>query len=290
MRVRVPATTANVGTGFDCIGIALDWYDELELHAGEGPLRVEVEGEGAGQVPLDESHLVVATMRRGLDEWGDGRLPGGVLRCHNSIPHARGLGSSAAAIVAGLALAWTLARDEELDRAEVARLACLLEGHADNAAAAVVGGATLGWIEGGEVLVEPLALDDRLTAKVWVPQFEVPTSSARGVLPDDVPRLDAVAQSAAAGRLVLALERRPDLLLGATDDRLHQRQRAALMPSTIALMDRLRAVGVPATVSGAGPTVFAIGTGEQLAATEDVVGEGFVAHALPIGSGVVVER
>lgn len=286
MRVVVPATTANVGTGFDCVGIALDWYDELELVVGEQALAIEVDGEGAGQVPLDDSHLVVQTMREGLKEWGDGRLPAGLLRCHNTIPHARGLGSSAAAIVAGLAFAWALARGPELDLQEIARLACLIEGHADNAAAAVLGGATLGWIDGDRVRCESFELDRRLQAMVWVPTFEVPTSRARSVLPEMVQRGDAVAQAAMAIRLAVALERRPDLLLEATDDLLHQRQRAALMPQSIELLARLRAEGVAATVSGAGPTVFAIGTDAQLARAECVVTEGFASRRVGIGHGV----
>lgn len=291
LRVRVAATTANVGSGFDCIGVAVDWYDELELEVGGEGVTVEVTGEGADQVPLDERHLVVSTIRRGLEEWGDGRLPGIRLRSHNTIPHSRGLGSSASAIVAGLAFAWGIARDDDLDLTELGRLSSLLEGHADNAAASVYGGATIGWIEGEHVEINPLRVHDDLLTRVWIPQFEVPTKNARAVLPDEVARLDAVDQAASAASLVLALDRRPDLLLRATSDRLHQRYRADMMRPSYRLMEELRAVGVPATISGAGPTVFAIGTREQLRLGDGVVdATGFTDHELGLGKGVELVR
>lgn len=288
MRVTVPATTANLGSGFDCVGLAVDWYDELELELGGDEVVVEVVGEGAGQVPLDESHLVVASIQRGLREWGDGSLPGMRLRCRNTIPHSRGLGSSAAAIVGGLALAWGIVGAGSLDLAELGRLASLLEGHADNAAAAVHGGATLGWIDGDDVSIQPLRLHGELRSRVWVPEHEVLTKGARSVLPDRVPRLDAVAQAASAATLVLALERRPELLLRATSDRLHQHYRAGMMPESHRLMLELRDAGVPATISGAGPTVFAVGTTEQLAGAPDP--EGFTVHELRFGRGVELHR
>lgn len=290
LRVRVPATTANVGSGFDCVGIALDWCDEVTAELGGDGLVVEVEGEGAGEVPLDERHLVVQSILRGLEEWGDGILPPMRLTCRNTIPHARGLGSSAAAIVAGLAIAWGIARDDELDRTQLAGLASLLEGHADNAAAAVHGGATLGWIDDDRVRVHPLRLHEALRAHVWIPAFEVPTKGARAVLPDDVPRLAAVAQAAASATLVLALDRHPELLLEATDDRLHQRQRASLMEPSWALVQQLRELGVPATISGAGPTVFAIGTEEQFALAFQADDDAFRSLDLPVGTGVTLER
>lgn len=286
LRARVPATTANVGAGFDCVGIALDWYDELTLETTDSGIEIEVTGEGAEQVPLDETHLVVATIRRGLEEWGDGRLPGLRLRSHNTIPHSRGLGSSAAAIAAGLAFAWGIARGPDIDRTELGRMASLLEGHADNAAAAVFGGGTLGWIEDQQVTINPLRLHDALHTRVWVPEFEVPTKGARAVLPEQIQRLDGVAQAATAAHLIIALDQRPDLLLHATTDRLHQAYRAPLMPESHALMTELRVAGVPATISGAGPTIFAIGTTEQLRAADIVVHEGFRSMELAIGRGV----
>lgn len=292
LRVRVPATTANVGSGFDCVGIALDSYDELELDLLEDPsvLRVEVRGEGSAQVPGDETHLVVRSLLQGLAEWG-GERPGMVLRCRNRIPHSRGLGSSASAIVAGLALAWGIARPSaDLDRDELTRVSSRIEGHPDNAGAAVWGGAILGWFSGEEVELVQLRVAAGIGTRVWVPAFEVATSGARSVLPDEVPRADAVAQAIAAAALPLALERRPDLLLAATEDRLHQAYRAELMRPSYDLVLELRGRGVPAAISGAGPTVFAIGSAEQLAAGDDLAPEGFVRSALALGSGVSLER
>lgn len=292
LRVRVPGTTANVGSGFDCVGIALGIFDELELELleGEATASVVVEGEGSGQVPLDDSHLVLRSLDAGLEEWG-GQRPGMRLHCTNRIPHSRGLGSSASAIVAGLALAWGIARPgQELDRAELTRLSSRIEGHPDNAGAAVWGGAILGWFEGDDVALVRLEVLPEIGTRVWVPAFEVGTAGARSVLPDAVPRHDAVAQAIASAALPLALERRPDLLLAATRDRLHQSYRAELMQPSYDLVLELRDVGVPAAISGAGPTVFAVGTPEQLAAGDALVTEGFTRHAPEIGTGVELSR
>lgn len=288
--VRVPATTANVGSGFDCVGIAIDWYDQLVLQvSGEGGLVVKVTGEGDGQVPTDETHLVISSLQRGLHEWGGG-MPGGLrLEAHNTIPHSRGLGSSAAAIVAGLAFAWGITfPGRELDRAELTRMASELEGHPDNAGAAVWGGAVLAWMDAGEVSLLQLEVHPDLATAVWVPSFEVPTAGARSVLPDRVPRADAVAQATAAATLPIALALRPDLLMAATADRLHQDYRAHLMESSYQLMGELRQFGVAATISGAGPAIFAIGTPEQLegALRVDAARLGFQHFGLPLGSGV----
>ncbi|MDO5737017.1 MAG: homoserine kinase [Propionibacteriaceae bacterium] len=288
LRVRVPATTANLGSGFDCVGVALDFHDDLELVLTDDPstLDITVEGQGAQDVPLDDTHLVVSSLLEGLREWG-GERPGMMLRCVNRIPHSRGLGSSASAIVAGLAFAWGISRPgQELDRAELTRVSSLMEGHPDNAGAAVWGGAVLGWFEGSDVALVQLSVPDTIGARIWVPQFEVKTAGARSVLPEMVPRADAVAQAMAAAALPLALERRHDLLLAATADRLHQSYRAELMQSSFNLMTDLRAVGVPATISGAGPTVIAFGTSDQLAPGDVVAAEGFERHALKIGPGV----
>lgn len=288
LRVRVPATTANVGSGFDCIGIALNLYDDLELELLDDPgdLRVAVTGQGEGAVPLDARHLVVSSLQHGLDAWGVER-PGLALTCHNRIPHSRGLGSSAAAIVAGLALAWGIARPGvPLDLPELTRISSRLEGHPDNAGAAVWGGAILAWFADDDVRLVNLAVPDALGTRVWVPDFEVATAGARSVLPDEVARHDAVWQAIASAALPLALERRHDLLLKATGDRLHQSYRASLMPESWELMNRLREAGVPAAISGAGPAVFAIGTADQLAAADSTGHEGFVRHDLAIGPGV----
>lgn len=272
--------------------MALDFYDELELDLLEEPgvLRVEVEGEGAGSVPTGDSHLVVSSLLAGLSAWG-GQRPGMHLRCHNRIPHSRGLGSSASAIVAGLAFAWGISRPgDDLDRAELTRLSSVMEGHPDNAGAAVWGGAVLGWFQDGDVHLLQLDVPATISARVWVPEFEVGTAGARHVLPDVVPRSDAVAQAIAAAALPLALERRHDLLLAATADRLHQGYRAGLMQSSFDLMTALRDTGVPAAISGAGPAVIAVGTSGQLAAGDAVSAPGFARHALALGPGVELSR
>ncbi len=292
LTVRVPGTTANLGSGFDCVGMALAFDDELELElvADPGVLSIDVEGEGSGNVPGDDSHLVVSSLLAGLAAWG-GERPGMRLRCLNRIPHSRGLGSSASAIVAGLAFAWGISHPgDPLDRPELTRVSSALEGHPDNAGAAVWGGAILGWFERDSVRLVQLDVPSVITTRVWVPQFEVGTAGARSVLPDSVSRDDAVAQAIAAAALPLALERRHDLLLAATSDRLHQSYRAGLMQPSFDLMTTLRAKGVPATISGAGPTVIAVGTQEQLSRSDAVTAQGFERHDLALGSGVELTR
>lgn len=284
-RVEVPATSANLGPGFDCMGLALDWYDTTAVEVLESGLEFELGGEGADQVPRTEEHLVVHVMREAMAELG-AHAPGLRLEAHNTIPHSRGLGSSAAAIVAGLGLAWALARpDEPLDTAWACQRSSTLEGHPDNACAAVLGGLVLAWRERGWECVQ-LEAAPGLEAVAFVPGFEVPTSGARQVLPDDVPRLDAVAQVAHVAALVHALTSDPGRLLFATNDRLHQSYRAPLMPASAGLVAGLRAAGVPAVVSGAGPTVLALGTARELEGLDLVPTWGFEAHRLPLGHGM----
>lgn len=288
LTVRVPATTANLGSGFDCVGMAFDWFDELTVDILDQPgVEIVVAGEGADDVPRDERHLVVSTLLDGLEALGASRPAGLRLTCHNTIPHSRGLGSSAAAIVAGLAFAWGIARPgEPLDRAVVTRLATEAEGHPDNAGAAVWGGAILAWSREGRVSLVQLPLPDDFAAVAFVPDFECRTDEARRVLPETVTRTDAVAQAIAAAALPLALTARPDLLLDATADRLHQQYRADLMRPAHDLMLRLREAGVPAAISGAGPTVIAVGMPDQLAPIGAVEATGFAVRPLRPAGGV----
>ncbi|MHA6509663.1 homoserine kinase [Tessaracoccus sp. Y1736] len=288
LTVRVPATTANLGSGFDCVGMAFDWFDELTLDLVESPvLEVVVTGEGADGVPLDDGHLVISSLLDGLAEFGVERPAGMRLTCRNTIPHSRGLGSSAAAIVAGLTLAWGIARPgEPVDRAAITRLATFAEGHPDNAGAAVWGGAILAWAREGRVSLVQLPLPEGFEAVAFVPDFECRTDDARRVLPETVARADAVAQAIAAAALPLALTLRPDLLLDATADLLHQQYRADLMRPAHELMLRLRAAGVPAAISGAGPTVIAVGLPEQLAGITGVAADGFEVRRLVPAGGV----
>jgi homoserine kinase len=259
VRVRVPATSANLGPGFDALGLALALHDELDVRLlGSADVVVEVTGEGAGDVPDDERHLVVQALRAALDLVGAPQS-GLHLVCHNRIPHGRGLGSSAAAVVAGLAGGRREgARTEALSDEVVLALATEMEGHPDNAAPALHGGATVAWGTGSGVGVASLAVHPDLAPVAIVPSNRLSTSSARGVLPTTVPHADAAFQAGRAALLVEALGRRPDLLLDATADRLHQNYRRAVMPHSLALVDALRAAGVAAVVSGAGPTVLAL--------------------------------
>ncbi|NUU16519.1 homoserine kinase [Cellulomonas humilata] len=258
VRVRVPATSANLGPGFDAFGIALGLYDELEVRAlGSPGVKVQVTGEGAGQVPDDEQHLVVSSLRAALDLVGASQT-GLDLVCHNRIPHGRGLGSSAGAVVAGIVAARGLiAEPEALSDDVVIDLAAQIEGHPDNAAPAVLGGATLAWRDDRFRAID-LAVHDDLAVLAIVPPTHLSTKAARGVLPATVPHGDAAFQAGRAALLVEALARRPELLLTATQDRLHQEYRRAVMPGSLALVDVLRARGVAAVVSGAGPTVLVL--------------------------------
>ena len=261
VRVRVPATSANLGPGFDSLGLALGLRDELEVRAlGSPGVLVEVKGQGVGEVPDDETHLVVRALRLALDHVGASQT-GLHLTCVNRIPHGRGLGSSAAAVVAGIFAARGLIGDPEaLDDAAALRIATELEGHPDNAAPAILGGATIAWTDTGAdgARAIRIAIDPGLTPVVLVPSTRLATSTARSVLPATVPHGDAAFQAGRAALLIEALTRRPDLLLPATEDRLHQRYRAEVMSESLALVDALRARGVAAVVSGAGPTVLAL--------------------------------
>jgi homoserine kinase len=260
-RVRVPATSANLGPGFDAFGLALGLYDDVVAQVSDDPgIRVDVHGEGADSVPRDHRHLVAKSMLRGFDALG-GRPRGVDLVCANRIPHGRGLGSSAAAIVSGLLLARALVvgGDERLPDAALLELATVLEGHPDNVAACLYGGVVVAWTRAsGEVDVLRLAPAASIVPVVCVPSTAVPTKKARGMLPETVPHVDAAFNAARAALLVPALTTRPDLLLEATDDRLHQPYRRPAYPRTADLVAKLRAAGIPAAVSGAGPTVLAL--------------------------------
>jgi homoserine kinase len=272
VRVRVPATSANLGPGFDALGLALSLYDEVEAWVSGSGLSIEVSGEGAHLSEAGEDHLVVRAMRAAFAVTG-GQPPGLVLRCVNSIPHARGLGSSAAAIVSGVLAARALARQGTAMLPDEAafELASDLDGHPDNVAACLAGGLTIAWTVEGHPRVtrlEPLA---SIVPVVCVAPAPVRTDVARAVLPDKVPHRDAAANAGRSALLVAVLtgQSHPVLagagpvdgvatLLDATRDRLHQDYRAVAMPHTHALVERLRAAGIPAVVSGAGPSVLAL--------------------------------
>jgi homoserine kinase len=264
LRVRVPATSANLGPGFDTLGLALTLHDDVVVRVTDEPgLTVDVAGMGAATVARNGRHLVVKAMRATFKLLG-GAPRGLELVAANHIPHGRGLGSSAGAIVAGVvaARALVVGGTERLDDAAVLALAASLEGHADNVAACLLGGATIAWNDehGARALAVPV--HPSIAPVAFVPGASSSTKAARRLLPQQVPLTDAVLNSSRSALLVEALRGSPDLLLPATEDRLHQSYRAAAMPRTAILVEQLRAAGIPAVVSGAGPTVLALTTVE----------------------------
>jgi len=291
VRVRVPASTANLGPGFDALGLALALYDEVEVAPAASGLHVEVHGEGAGQVPTDEDNLVVRALRAACARCGH-RPDGVVLRCRNRIPHSRGLGSSAAAAVAGVLAGYALAGMEP-DEAAL-DLAAGFDGHADNVGASLLGGLVISWKEERSFRATRLEPHPDLAPVLFVPERTSATEVARGLLPAEVPHGDAAFTAGRAALLVHALTNAPPLLLVATEDRLHQPYRRSAYPATGRLVDALRAAGVPAAVSGAGPAVLALPiSGElpgQLGPGGDIAA-GFTRHPLDVArSGAVIER
>lgn len=270
IRVRVPATTANLGPGFDALGLALRLHNTVALEETETP-RIEIEGEGATTLPRDATHLayraalavVEAARARGAHSGGDrrGGLPRAFhLRQHNRIPLARGLGSSAAAIVGGAAAANALL-GKPLDEQALIDLAAGMEGHPDNVAPAVLGGlVACVTTEAGNIRYTRL-IPKRLRVVVAIPEFAVSTAEARRLLPEQVPFRDAVFNVTRTALLVAALaEGRTDLLDEATRDRLHQPYRARLVPGLDAVFAAARKAGADGVaLSGSGPTVVAFG-------------------------------
>ena len=263
--VRVPATSANLGPGFDSFGLALARYDEVSVCRTDGPLEVVVSGFGAGDVPLDERHLVVRAIVEACHAAG-AAMPGIRLTCVNRIPHGGGLGSSASAIVAGLLLGRTLVAADGgpvLSDETVLALGTAMEGHPDNVAPALFGGFTLAFTnDAGQPVAVRRAVHPDIRVVVFAAEESSSTHHTRGLLPATVPHADASANAAAAALLVHALTEDPSLLLPATRDRLHQHYRAAAMPASATLMTDLRAEGVAAVISGAGPSVIALVTGD----------------------------
>ena len=256
--VRVPATSANLGPGFDALGLALTLHDVVEARIIPHGISIEVSGAGEDSAAAGEGHLVIRAMRAAFGMLG-GQPPGIGLRCVNAIPQGYGLGSSAGAIVAGLLAARALGQaSESLTDAELLSLATQIEGHPDNVSACLAGGLTIAWRSSSGVRSARLAPVPGLTPVVCVPELPLATAEARQVLPPVVPHTDAAANSARAALLIAALTRDPGLLMDGTEDFLHQPYRTAVMPATADLVSRLRAAGIPAVFSGAGPTVLAL--------------------------------
>lgn len=274
--VKVPATTANLGPGFDTLGLALSQYDEIEIEAlDHSGVEVVVNGVGAGVVPTDESHLVVRSIAHALAHFGFA-LPGLRLSAHNTIPHGRGMGSSGAAISAGIMAAKGLLEGSvELSATDVLTLATELEGHPDNVAPCLFGGLTIAWTTEDGPQYKKLIVHRGVSPLVFVPEAEMSTALARSLQPESVPHADAVFNVSRSALLVAALVQSPELLMAATEDKLHQSYRAAAMPETNRLIGLLRAAGFPAVVSGAGPSILVLASdpAQRLAAAELVESE-----------------
>lgn len=289
VRVRVPATSANLGPAFDCAGLALGLHDELVAMASDdAAVLIEVSGEGEQTVSRDASHLVAVSMARMFDALGE-RPTGFVLRCINAIPHGRGLGSSAAAIIGGLALARAMVEDgaARIDDHALLQLAVSLESHPDNLAAALMGGFTTAWIDdAGQAHAVRRDVHPDVAAVVLIPDTAVLTATARGVLPASVPLTDAVFNASRSALLVHAMTAEPALLFEATQDRLHQEPRRAVYPASMAVVDALRGAGIAAAISGAGPTVLAFAGQDEVA---PLAPTGWRVVGLPVsGQGVEV--
>lgn len=265
VHVRVPASSANLGPGFDTLGIALTMYDDVDVEVVESGLEIEIHGEGADTLPRDGSHLVVRAIRAGLKA-ADATAPGLKVTCYNTIPQARGLGSSAAAAVAGVSAANGLV-GMSLTPDQVVQLSSAFEGHPDNASASVLGDAVVSWTDvpvDGQTLPQFHAVGihahESIEATAFIPSFHASTDAVRKVLPSDVTHQDARFNVSRVALLTVALQSHPEYLWEATRDRLHQPYRADVLPVTAEWVNRLRNRGYAAYLSGAGPTVMVLHT------------------------------
>lgn len=289
VRVRVPATSANLGPGFDALGLALSFHDEAVVTLrSDGDVVIHIEGLGGDRLPRGEEHLLLRSLRSAAERFG--LVVGGVeIRAHNAIPQGRGLGSSAATIAAGVAAAWMLVPGHDrLDRAAVLAVAAALEGHPDNVAASVYGGLTISWFGADVARAAALQVHPDIRVELFLPSLELPTATARGLLPGTVSHREAAFNAGRSALLIHALTSDPTLLLEATEDRLHQQHRAAAMPESTALLEELRGAGVAAVISGAGPSVLALSGAEPTveAGPEPQLPAGWTRHRLAVAGGV----
>jgi homoserine kinase len=279
VRVRVPASSANIGPGFDSIGLALGIWDECVVTVTAEPgLHIDVHGEGTDDLPRDELNLVHQSMVRAWHQLKVQPPPGLHLSCRNAVPHCRGLGSSATSIVAGVVAAQGLCDiatgrtsagggfDGSFDRTFTNDLAAAIEGHPDNSSASVFGGMTLSWtddVDPDQIHTVQLDVREDVIPLVFLPAAKLSTAIARAVLPAQVPHAVAARNSARAALLIEAVTRRPEVLLAATREWLHQEQRRAAFPDSMGLLDVLRGKGHAAVISGAGPSVLVLTTPAQ---------------------------
>ena len=265
--VYAPATTANLGPGFDCLGMALDLWNRLDVTipaSGQASAVVEVSGEGEGELPADDTNLVYRAMRFLFDEAGLDPPPLH-LRCENRIPLSRGLGSSAAAIAGGLVAANHLSGGP-FSPNELLEMAAAIEGHPDNVAAAVLGGLRLVVGDGPQLYTVPINVPEDIQAVLLVPDVRISTEDARRVLPDRVTVADAVYNMGRVGLLVAGMAtNHPEYLSVATEDRLHQPHRQAIFPPMKLIFRAARDAGALGVfLSGSGSTIMALTRGREM--------------------------
>lgn len=259
IKVRVPATVANLGPGFDALGVAIQVHLEIDIEPRRDSTEITIEGEGAEELPKDETNLVVRSMNAFFDHIGR-QPPGYAIHVKNPIPLASGLGSSAAAVVGGL-LAARAITGGIIHQAEILQLATQLEGHPDNVLPALIGGLVVCYRGDSQDLrhlrIEP---SDRLVPIVAVPKEHMHTTRARSALPDDVTFDDAQFTAARAALLVAAIATGAgsDVLADAMDDRLHEPTRLGLMRETAAVHAEMKEAGLPVAVAGSGPSLLLI--------------------------------
>lgn len=306
VRVRVPATSANLGPAFDSAGLALSIFDEIEASFTDQPgIQVDVDGFGRSSLPRNENHLIAKVM---LQVFKILKTPvsGLYLRCINKIPHGRGLGSSAAAITAGVMAARALAGDGgiKMDDAEALDFATNIEGHPDNVAACLMGGLTVSWsdahqhqenndkiidhqhffTEGVHSHAVKLKIHPDLVPVIFIPKFEMETRQARKLLPSHIPYRDATFNVARSALLIHALTEDPDLLFTATEDKMHQTYRRNVMQTSGNLLEELRNSGHAAIMSGAGPAVLVLTTQEGASGVKDFSQTDFAAEVLEVSA------
>ncbi len=306
-RLSVPATSANLGPGYDTLGLALEWRDEIEVSAAprrdpEKPaVHVVVDGEGADQLPTDASHLVITAVERILAAKGYW-LPDLQVNAQNAIPHSRGLGSSAAAITTAVLTAHQLVPGG-LSAEEQLQIGSRIEGHPDNYVPALRGSVAVSWqaADTPEPLFKtaPLTPHPEVTCVLAVPNSVQSTQAARDLLPVSVPHEQAAKNSSRAALLVHAITTEPALLLDATEDYLHQEYRRQAFPASMALVDQLRGAGYAAVISGAGPAVLVLTEASRAASCAELMGrfaaetgfdDTFSPKSLPIArTGATVE-
>lgn len=287
--ISVPATTANLGPGFDSIGLALEIRDHITARIADSGVRVSISGNGATSLPKDESHLIAKVALDAARKWGK-ELSGLDLECNNEIPQGRGFGSSAAAIIAGLVIARELT-GVNISDVELLQEANRIEGHPDNISACLFGGLTVNaWNTVDDVESISLSTHDDVVVVMGIPNAELDTHKARGFLPAQVPYENAIFNASRAALLVAAMTSAPDQLLAATADRLHQDYRKDAYPESMAIVSALRKAGIGGAISGAGPSIAAFTTSANVQVAKAIItGGGFEAREVAISpSGVQV--